>query len=37
LEKEGKTGRFGHDEIATQLGVEIMDIIDAFNQNHEAP
>lgn len=37
LAKEGKTGRFGHDEEANQLGVEIMDIIDAFNQNHVNP
>lgn len=37
LEKEGKQGRFGHDEAANDLGVEIMDIIDAFNQNHESP
>ncbi len=37
FEKEGKTGRFGHDEEATQLGVEIMDIIDEFNQNHFNP
>lgn len=35
--KEGKTGRFGHDEEATQLAVEIMDIIDAFNANHVNP
>ena len=34
FEKEGKTGRFGHDAAATQLGVEIMDIIKAFNDNH---
>lgn len=34
LEKEGIDGRFGHDERATQLGVEIMDIIDEFNKNH---
>lgn len=37
LEKEGKTGRFGHSEEADQLGVEIMDIIDAFNANHVNP
>lgn len=37
FEKEGKEGRFGHNEEATQLGVEIMDIIDAFNQNHVNP
>lgn len=34
LEKEGKTGRFGHDEAANQLGVEIMDIIKDFNDHH---
>lgn len=34
FEKEGKSGRFGHDEEATQLGVEIMDIIKEFNDNH---
>lgn len=37
LEKEGKSGRFGHDEAANDLGVEIMDIIDAFNKNHTNP
>lgn len=37
LEKEGKTGRFGHDEAANQLGVEIMDQIEAFNNNHYNP
>lgn len=37
LEKEGMSGRFGHDENANDLGVEIMDIIDAFNQNHTNP
>lgn len=37
LEKEGKSGRFGHDEAADDLGVEIMDIIDAFNKNHTNP
>ena len=34
LEKEGKTGRYGHDEEAIQLGVEIMDIIKEFNDHH---
>lgn len=34
LEKEGKNLRFGHDEVANDLGVEIMDIIDEFNKNH---
>jgi YjjI family glycine radical enzyme len=37
LEKEGLPGRFGHDEAANDLGVEIMDLIDAFNQNHVNP
>ena len=37
LEKEGKSGRFGHDEAANDLGVEIMDIIDAFNREHHNP
>ncbi len=37
LEKEGRSGRFGHDEAANDLGVEIMDLIDAFNQNHVNP
>ena len=37
FEKEGKTGRFGHDEEANNLGVEIMDIIDEFNRNHKNP
>lgn len=34
FEKEGIEGRFGKTENATQLGVEIMDIIDNFNNNH---
>ena len=34
FEKEGKEGRFGSNEAATQLGVEIMDIINDFNNNH---
>ncbi len=37
LKKEGKTGRFGHDEYANTLGVEIMNIINDFNNSHEAP
>ncbi len=37
LEKEGMTGRFGHDEKANDLGVEIMDQIKAFNDHHENP
>ncbi len=34
LGKEGIKGRFGHDENANDLGVEIMDIIKEFNLNH---
>lgn len=37
FEKEGIEGRFGHTENATKLGVEIMDIINDFNNAHEAP
>lgn len=37
LEKEGRSGRFGHDQAANDLGVEIMDLIDAFNHNHVNP
>ena len=34
LEKEGIEGRFGHSQVAEKLGVEIMDIINDFNNNH---
>ena len=37
LAKEGRPGRFGHDAAADQLGVEIMEQIDAFNKAHNAP
>jgi YjjI family glycine radical enzyme len=37
LEKEGKSGRFGHDEAANDLGVEIMEIIRKFNDQHVNP
>ncbi len=37
LKKEGKSGRFGHDEAANDLGVEIMEIIREFNDQHENP
>lgn len=37
LEKEGLEGRFGHSEAADRLGVEIMDRINAFNNDHQAP
>ena len=35
FEKEGIKGRFGHDENANNLGVEIMEIIKEFNLNHK--
>ena len=35
FEKEGLKGRFGHDEAANDLGVEIMEIIKEFNLNHK--
>lgn len=34
MEKEGKPYRYSHHEEADALGVEIMDLIDAFNQSH---
>ena len=37
FEKEGKSGRFGHDEAANDLGAEIMEIINDFNNNHYNP
>lgn len=37
MEKEGKHLRYGKDAEADQLGVEIMEIIKAFNDAHEAP
>ena len=37
LEKEGLPGRFGHDEAANELGVEIMNIIQDFNNAHYNP
>ncbi len=37
MEKEGRTGRYGHDAEADQLGVEIMDQIEAFNNAHKNP
>ena len=37
MAKEGKPFRFGHDAEADQLGVEIMDQIDAFVKQHDAP
>jgi len=37
MQKEGKSLRYGHDEEANLLGVEIMDIIDAFRKNHNNP
>jgi YjjI family glycine radical enzyme len=35
MEKEGHEGRFGHSEEADNLGVEIMEQIDAFNRAHK--
>lgn len=37
MEKEGKAGRYGHDKEADDLGVEIMDLIEAFNNSHVNP
>ncbi|WP_167957050.1 YjjI family glycine radical enzyme [Anaerosporobacter faecicola] len=37
LEKEGIEGRYGHSEVADDLGVSIMDIMDEFNRNHVSP
>ena len=37
LEKEGIEGRFGRDDNASELGVEIMDQIDEFNRSHKNP
>lgn len=37
LEKEGRTGRFGHNDAADKLGVQIMQQIDEFNRAHNAP
>ena len=37
MEKEGKTGRYGHDQEADQLGVSIMEQIKAFNEAHTNP
>ncbi len=37
MEKEGKSGRFGHDPEADALGVAIMEQIDRFNKNHVNP
>jgi hypothetical protein len=37
LEKDGIPGRFGHDEAAHKLGVEIMDLLDQLNKAHIAP
>jgi YjjI family glycine radical enzyme len=34
FEKEGISGRFGHDDKANELGVEIMEIIRKFNDQH---
>lgn len=37
MEKEGKEGRFGHSREADDLGVAIMEQINAFNEQHENP
>ena len=37
LEKEGIPGRFGHDEAAHKLGVEIMELLDQLNKSHFNP
>jgi len=37
FEKEEISGRFGHSEEADTLGIEIMEQIKAFNENHESP
>lgn len=37
MEKEGKPYRYGKDPEATELGVEIMDTIDRFNESHVNP
>ena len=37
MEKEGKPYRYGHDKEADDLGVEIMNQIQDFNDHHEAP
>lgn len=34
MELEGLKGRYGHSQVADDLGVEIMDAIDNFNKNH---
>ena len=36
-EKEGRSGRYGHDETADALGVAIMDRIDELNRAHVNP
>ncbi len=37
MEKEGKSGRYGHSEEADNLGIAIMEQIQQFNQNHVNP
>lgn len=37
MEKEGKEGRFGHSKEADDLGVAVMEQINAFNEQHENP
>lgn len=37
MEKEGKEGCFGHSKEADDLGVAVMEQINAFNEQHENP
>lgn len=37
MEKEGLEGRYGHNEKADALGVEIMELIEGFNNAHVNP
>lgn len=37
MEKAGKTGRYGHDKEADDLGVTIMEAINDFNNHHTNP
>lgn len=37
MEKEGKDWRFGHSKEADDLGVAVMEQINAFNEQHENP
>lgn len=37
MDKEGETGRYGHDPKADELGVTIMNYIEEWNRNHTNP